>query len=269
MAGPPWPQLFADRIRRTLPLRRMAIGELVRVGVGVRRSASRSGPEQRKCGSGCATSGLPTARDPGKRESACGGTRTASLLPSSLTRDPGAAFQSWRPWPLARAASSAATRCVGLDRGGDHVGGQFPPVSRSVPPACVGEKHCSAFTSRRSSRAASASHTARYSSRCMASGRVCPAYSASGGQVLTSNSANRPITNSVAVKRGSTRVKRPAIEASTRPQPAAARRPLRCDQRPSRSECRPQPTTTQWPRCAHRPHQDLKGGCRSRTSAWR
>jgi hypothetical protein len=70
------PVLFADRIRRTT-LRRVSIGELLRVGVGVRLSASRSGPEPCECGSGCATSGPPIAHELGKRETGCGGARTA------------------------------------------------------------------------------------------------------------------------------------------------------------------------------------------------
>jgi hypothetical protein len=55
------------------------VGELVRVGVCVRPIVSRSAPEQRECGSGCATSGPPAARELGKRESGCGSARTAPV----------------------------------------------------------------------------------------------------------------------------------------------------------------------------------------------
>ncbi|SIR57547.1 hypothetical protein SAMN05444858_11265 [Micromonospora avicenniae] len=72
------------------------------------------------------------------------------------------------------------------------------------------------ITVHRSSRTASASHTARHNSHCVPSGRACPVCSANWQHVLTSISADGPATNAD--------VARPA---RTDPQEASPRRTCR------------------------------------------
>jgi hypothetical protein len=87
---------------------------------------------------------------------------------------------------------------------------------------------------RRSSRAASASHTAVRSSRCIACGSECPACSASHQQFFRSASDSNPATKSRAVRRGSARPNRPATRNISPSNSSCHRAGLRCGQRPPR-----------------------------------
>jgi transposase len=85
---------------------------------------------------------------------------------------------------------------------------------------------------RMSSRTVSASHRAVRSSRCIASGRSCPARSANDQQILRSRPDSNPVTNARAVARGSTRENRPAIQAVTSSMSTRQRSGLRYDLQP-------------------------------------
>jgi hypothetical protein len=71
-------------------------------------------------------------------------------------------------------------------------------------------------------------------SLCIRCGPSCPACSASHQQFLRSTGDNNPSTRSRAVRRGSTRPKRPATRPLPRRATPASRQGLRCGPRPSR-----------------------------------
>ena len=139
-----------------------------------------------------------------------------------------------RPWRVkleSRRAGSAPSTAVTLRDLRLEFGGEAASVVRAAGRGLMtspGRPNASTTSPRTSSRIWSASHTAFRSRRCICCGRRCPACSASHQQFLRSMPDNRPAKKARAVRRGSTRVNRPAIRASPRRTPLASRQPLRC-----------------------------------------
>ena len=151
-----------------------------------------------------------------------------------------------RPWEFSiRPAVPLYWRCTPTDA----VPFFKNPVSSQISTP-AGWPNWAATKPRRSSRTASASHTAVRSSRCIACGSSCPACSASHQQFLRSTGDSSPATNSRAARRGSTRANRPATRHISSPNSSRQPAGLRCGQRPPHHHrASTQPCMiTRWPR---------------------